>query len=282
MPQNNTELRLAVLIDGDNAKAEDVQATMAEIAVYGKPTIKRVYGDLTDTTLKGWKPSLLENGIAPVQQYAYTKHKNATDITMVIDAMDILYGGNVEGFALVTSDSDFTRLAQRLRESGMKVIGIGNKNTPEAFRVSCEKFIYIETIRKSAGEEAAEDKAAAKPAAKTRARTAAAKTKAAAKSDAPPAEPPKDSAAQPKEVPGHIVELLVKSLKDIADEGGYALLSSVNDLTVKKRPDFDHRNYGYKNMSSLIKTIKRFEVDERPNPSHPNAKVIYIRDKKAK
>ena len=155
----SVELRLAVLIDADNAPRSAIKDVMAEVAVHGTPTIKRIYGDWTSPNMSTWKPLLLENAISPVQQYAYTTGKNSTDSAMIIDAMDILYSGKVDGFVLVSSDSDFTRLATRLREAGMKVLGIGERKTPGPFIVACDKFIYIEVIR--AARASAEEKPAA-------------------------------------------------------------------------------------------------------------------------
>src|SRR3954463_13164272 len=146
MPNFN-ELRFAVLIDADNVPYSNVKGMMEEIAKYGTPTFKRIYGDWTKPTTSGWKTVLLENAITPIQQYSYTQGKNATDSAMIIDAMDILYSGRVDGFCIVSSDSDFTRLATRLREAGMKVIGIGEKKTPNPFITACDKFIYIEILK---------------------------------------------------------------------------------------------------------------------------------------
>ena len=156
------DLRLAVLIDADNAPRSAIKDVMAEVAVYGTPTLKRIYGDWTSPNMGSWKPLLLENAITPIQQYGYTTGKNSTDSAMIIDAMDILYSGRVDGFVLVSSDSDFTRLAIRLREAGMKVYGMGERKTPNPFIVACDKFVYIEVIR-AAGEKArAQARAAAK------------------------------------------------------------------------------------------------------------------------
>ena len=142
-----SNLRLAVLIDADNAPRDCLKSVMEEIAIYGTPTVKRIYGDWTSPHIGGWKASLLENAVTPIQQYGYTTGKNSTDSAMIIDAMDLLYAGRLDGFVLVSSDSDFTRLAIRLREAGMRVIGIGERKTPSPFIVACDKFIYIEVIR---------------------------------------------------------------------------------------------------------------------------------------
>ena len=160
---NDQSLRLAVLIDADNASRTAMRDVMAEIAVYGTPTIKRIYGDWTTPNMASWKPILLENAITPIQQYSYTTGKNSTDSAMIIDAMDILYTGQCDGFVLVSSDSDFTRLATRLREAGKKVIGMGEKKTPSPFIVACDKFIYIEVIRAAAKDKAAKPEPAPEP-----------------------------------------------------------------------------------------------------------------------
>ena len=161
MPDNERDLRLAVLIDADNASRTAMKDVMAEVAVYGTPTIKRIYGDWTAPNMNSWKSILLETAITPVQQYSYPTGKNATDSAMIIDAMDILYSGNCDGFVLVSSDSDFTRLATRLREAGMKVYGMGEKKTPQPFIVACDKFVYIEIIRAAAKQAAEAEKRAA-------------------------------------------------------------------------------------------------------------------------
>src|SRR5580704_4940588 len=162
--QNSADTRFAVLIDADNVPYANVKGMMEEIAKYGTPTFKRIYGDWTKPTVSGWKSVLLENAITPIQQYSYTTGKNATDSAMIIDAMDMLYTGKVDGFCIVSSDSDFTRLATRLREAGMRVFGMGEKKTPLPFISACDKFIYIETLK--------EEKSLPKPTA------ASAKTKA--------------------------------------------------------------------------------------------------------
>src|SRR4051812_41992800 len=145
-PDDNASKRLAVLIDSDNTTARLTTELLAEIATYGTPTIKRAYGDWTTQQLAGWKEELLRHAIHPIQQFAYTRGKNATDSALIIDAMDLLYAGNVEGFVLVSSDSDFTRLATRLRESGMTVYGLGRRNTPEPFVAACDRFIYLDLL----------------------------------------------------------------------------------------------------------------------------------------
>jgi len=253
------DLRLAVLIDADNVPYSNIKAVMEEIALYGTPTFKRIYGDWTKPTLSGWKSVLLENAITPIQQYSYTTGKNATDSAMIIDAMDILYSGKVDGFCLVSSDSDFTRLAIRLREAGMKVIGIGEKKTPSPFIAACDKFIYLEIIGKS------EDKKEAQPP----------KTKNQKNSK------PASEAEGEDRIPEDVIKLIASTISDLADDSGWAFLGEVGSLIQKKRPDFDSRNYGFNKLTPLIKSISRFEIDER-DTGKPHIKHIYVRNKNAK
>ena len=287
------DLRLAVLIDADNAPRSAIRDVMAEVAVYGTPTIKRIYGDWTTPNMASWKPLLLENAITPIQQYGYTTGKNSTDSAMIIDAMDVLYSGRVDGFVLVSSDSDFTRLAIRLREAGMKVYGMGERKTPSPFIVACDKFVYIEVIR-AAGEKARAQQAAQEKQ-EERERQEAAKEKTAAKE--PPAkkkgarkkaeetpEPPVSESSGPEPacaVPGEIVELIADSLEILADEDGYAFMGDLGNLLVKKQPDFDPRNFGFSKLTQLVKSLDRFEVNVRQS-SLPHIKHIYLRDKKRK
>lgn len=266
----STDLRLAVLIDADNAPRTALRHIMAEVAVYGTPTIKRIYGDWTAPNMATWKPLLLEHAISPVQQYSYTTGKNSTDSAMIIDAMDILYTGNCDGFVLVSSDSDFTRLATRLREAGMKVYGMGERKTPQPFIVACDKFVYIEVIH-SDGEVKAV-KAAAKKSAKKKSDAPA--------SDAEPQPSMPEVSLSHSPVPADIVLLLAQSVEDLADEDGYAYLGDVGNLILKKRPDFDSRNFGFSKLSKLIFSLKEeFEVDERRNSSNPSTQV-YLRNRK--
>ena len=303
MPQQNDQsLRLAVLIDADNASRTAMRDVMAEIAVYGTPTVKRIYGDWTTPNMASWKPILLENAITPIQQYSYTTGKNATDSAMIIDAMDILYTGSCDGFVLVSSDSDFTRLATRLREAGKKVIGMGEKKTPNPFIVACDKFIYIEVIR-------AEAKAALATAEQEAAAQAAESASAPAKTEPEPpktetakggkkgrkktAEPAPAPASEPepepqpapapaqKKVPKEVVHLIADAMDMIADEDGYAFMGELGNLLIRQQPDFDPRNYGFSKLTQLIKSIDRFEVDVRQT-SNPHTKHIYLRDKKRK
>ena len=247
--ENTKELKLAVLIDADNVPYSNIKGMLEEIAKYGSPTFKRIYGDWTKPTLSGWKTVLLENAISPIQQYSYTTGKNSSDSALIIDAMDILYTGGVDGFCIVSSDSDFTRLATRLREAGMKVFGIGEKKTPMPFIVSCNKFIYIEILKKEAKEVAP-------------AKTTAKETKA-------PAVVANDKA---------INKLLTDSIDDLTEEDEWVSLNNLSNLIYKKHPDFDPRNYGHKKFSDLIKTIKSIEIDERPTGKN-NISHFYVKTK---
>ena len=263
-------LRLAVLIDADNAPRVCLKSVMEEIAIYGTPTIKRIYGDWTSPHVSGWKATLLETAVTPIQQYSYTTGKNSTDCAMIIDAMDILYSGNTDGFVLISSDSDFTRLAIRLREAGMYVIGIGERKTPNPFIIACDKFIYIEVIRERAG--TAEEAPAS---AGSRRRRKSDKKKQAEKQTEKIAVKPAENKSR---VPESVVELIAASVADMADEDGYADLSSLGNLIIKKQPDFDPRNFGFRKLSTMLKHLSRFEVDVRTTPD-PHSKPIFIRDR---
>ena len=227
---NDQSLRLAVLIDADNASRTAMRDVMAEIAVYGTPTIKRIYGDWTTPNMASWKPILLENAITPIQQYSYTTGKNSTDSAMIIDAMDILYTGQCDGFVLVSSDSDFTRLATRLREAGKKVIGMGEKKTPSPFIVACDKFIYIEVIRAAAKDKAAKPEPAPEPEAvpaPAEGTKAGKKGKKKAAPEPPAAPEPEPAPEEPqRKVPPEIEELIAGALDMIADEDGYAFMGA--------------------------------------------------------
>jgi len=246
------ELKLAVLIDADNIPYSNIAGMLDEIAKLGVPTIKRIYGDWTKPTVSGWKPALLEQAITPIQQYSYTSGKNATDSAMIIDAMDILHSQKVDGFCLVSSDSDFTRLATRLRESGMLVIGIGERKTPNPFIVACDKFIYIEIIGTKVIRKTTE--------------TSTAKTQ--------------EEAVKIDSIDNKLIQLLKSSIEDIADYNGWAFLAEVGALIIKKKPDFDPRNYGFSKLTPLIKSMDDiFDVDER-EVEKTRIKHIYVRIKK--
>jgi len=242
----NTE-KLAVLIDADNAQPSIVDGLMIEIANYGTASVKRIYGDWTAPNLKGWKEVLLDYSIQPIQQFAYTQGKNATDSAMVIDAMDLLYTGKFDGFCLVSSDSDFTRLAARIRESGLLVYGFGERKTPSAFRSACDKFIYTEVLRTKT-----DDSAAIK----------------------------RKSTAQLKR-DTKLVNLLRNAVEASSDDRGWAALGAVGNNIAKQSPDFDARNYGYGKLSALVIAIDLFEVQERDHGTSEQ-RILYIREKKKK
>lgn len=249
------ELRLAVLIDADNVPSANVKAMLEEIAKYGMPTFKRIYGDWTKPHLSGWKGVLLENAITPVQQYSYTVGKNSSDSALIIDAMDILYTGRVDGFCIVSSDSDFTRLATRLREAGMTVIGIGEKKTPAPFIASCNKFIYIEILHRDVRPVPA---VKGRSQARTRSRVAE------------PAGPP---AVDPK------LESLVRhNINDLTESDEWVSLGALGNHILKKQPEFDPRNFGHKKLIDLIKSIPQVEIDERPS-AKKGVTHFYVRNK---
>ena len=246
-----SDFKLAVLIDADNVPYANVKEMFEEIAKYGTPTFKRIYADWTKPTVSGWKNVLLANAITPVQQYSYSTGKNASDSALIIDAMDILYTGKVDGFCIVSSDSDFTRLATRLREAGMMVIGIGEKKTLAPFITACDKFIYIEILKNKSVQEAENKKAPNER--KQNAQNA-----------------PIDS------INKQLIRLMTDSISDLADENGWAYLGDLGNLMLKKKPDFDPRNYGFAKMLLLIKSIDKFDIDERDTGKN-NIRHIYIR-----
>jgi hypothetical protein len=215
---------LAILIDADNANPAIVKGLIDEVAKFGRATVRRIYGDWTTPNLGKWKDALLEYSITPMQQFAYTKGKNATDSTMIIDAMDLLYAGNLDGFCIVSSDSDFTRLASRLKESGKRVYGFGEKKTPRPFVAACDRFIYTEVFTRVEGQ--------------------APQRKAASELD-------RDRA---------FLDLVGGAVDDASDESGWAHLGVVGSILTKKEPDFDSRNYGYGKLRDLLKASKHFEV----------------------
>ena len=241
-------INLAVLIDGDNIPSAFVKEMMEEIAKYGNPTIKRIYGDWTKPNLSKWKNMLLEHAITPIQQYGYTTGKNATDSAMIIDAMDILYSGKVNGFCIVSSDSDFTRLATRLREAGMQVIGIGEKKTPNPFIVACDKFIYIEILKSKPKEKESED-------------------------DKEEVDKETFDKISPKEI-----KLIATTITDLSDDDGWAFLGDVGGMLQKKQPNFDPRNYGFQKLTPLISSIGGFEIEQRDSQKG-RSKLIYVKNK---
>jgi len=239
--------KLAVLIDADNAQPVIIDSLLTEIANYGVASVKRIYGDWTSPGLKGWKEVLLEHSIQPMQQFAYTKGKNATDSAMIIDAMDLLYTNNFNGFCIVSSDSDFTKLASRIRESGLLVYGFGEKKTPSAFVSACDKFIYTEVLR--------------------------------AKSDESEAIAKKSSNELKRDT--KLVTLLRNAVEASSDESGWAQLASVGSNIAKQSSEFDPRNYGYAKLGELVAATKLFDTEERQIGA-TNSKALYVRDKRNK
>ncbi|MFB9056011.1 NYN domain-containing protein [Mariniflexile ostreae] len=240
------DLKIAVLIDGDNIPSKYITEMMEEIAKYGSPTIKRIYGDWTKPHLSKWKNILLENAITPIQQYGYTTGKNATDSAMIIDAMDILYSEKVDGFCLVSSDSDFTKLATRLREAGMQVFGIGEKKTPNPFIVACDKFIYLEILKSNT-------------------------------------EDPKEGETKSPQknlynITPKVIKMLQNSVNDVADDDGWSFLGDVGSIILKKQPNFDSRNFGFEKLTPLFKSLDQFEMEQR-DQSNGRFKLIYVRNK---
>lgn len=256
-------LRLAVLIDADNAQASVIEGLLAEIARFGEATVKRIYGDFTSPASTQWKKILNRHAIKPVQQFAYTSGKNATDGAMIIDAMDLLYTRRFDGFCLVSSDSDFTGLALRIREEGLTVLGFGEEKTPDAFRNACHKFIFTEVLRRLPATETLEIAA-------------------------PPAvEKPTPQAANIAVMPGKStpakkalpIQFVVQALDQAEADDGWANLGAFGSYLTKLQPDFDPRLYGFKKLSDLVKSKPHvFCVEERP-VAGSNSKVVYVRRK---
>ncbi|MCW9708107.1 NYN domain-containing protein [Fodinibius salsisoli] len=239
--------KLAVLIDADNAQPAIVEGLLAEIAKYGTANVKRIYGDWTSNKLRGWKEHLLQFSIQPIQQFGYTTGKNATDSAMIIDAMDLLYTERFDGFCIVSSDSDFTKLAARIRESGLTVYGFGEQKTPAPFVAACDKFIYTEVLR---GEEE-------------------------------PDEEPSFKRMSTNELKQDtkLVRLLRNATEASSDENGWAHLGQVGSYIAKQAPEFDPRNYGYRKLGELVQAIKLFDIEER-STGQGHAAAIYIKDKR--
>ncbi len=306
----NTELKLAVLIDADNIPYANIKGMMEEIAKYGTPTFKRIYGDWTRPSLSGWKGVLLENAITPIQQYSYTKGKNSTDSALIIDAMDILYTGQVDGFCIISSDSDFTRLATRLREAGKKVFGMGERKTPISFIASCNKFIYLEIlpgdirnakpvkvttrgknarVNETAGSVPDQPQVQEKPIEPT-ASTAQSRNTSIKRTNVkaqPPVSEPEvavekieetvASKPQPVVVLGEeVIRLITGSINALAEEDGWVGLSTLGALIMKRQPDFDSRNYGFKKLIELVKNIPQIEIDKRETGKN-NVSHFYVR-----
>ena len=261
--------RLAVLIDADNAQASVIEGLLAEVAKYGLASVKRIYGDFTSQQLAQWKKVLLQHSIHPVQQFAYTSGKNATDSSLIIDAMDLMYTGRFDGICLVSSDSDFTRLAQRLREEGLIVYGFGERKTPDAFVQACDKFIYTEVLREEVAELPASQPMAKKPAEK------AAESPPAKLPDAKPQQSASTEATPAKlSVP---FELLKQAIEEASDDEGWAHLGAMGSYVNKVKPGFDPRLYGQKKLSDLLRKYPRhFTVEERGTTA-TGGKVLYVK-----
>ncbi len=242
--------KIAVLVDAENVSEKYAQDLLDEVTNYGIPTYKRIYGDWTNPQLSSWKNSLLTYSFTPIQQYSYTSGKNSSDSAMIIDAMDILYSGKVTGFCLVTSDSDFTRLAMRLREAGMLVIGMGEKKTPQPFIKACEKFIYLEVLKNA--EEKAEEKSDVK---------SDKGEKEEDKKEKKAAEKPAVSSVVPLKKVRAAIRDIVNS---IGNDDGWAYLADVGNNLSKRMPDFDARNYGYRKLADLVSTFSGLETARIP------------------
>ncbi|MDR0597717.1 MAG: NYN domain-containing protein [Treponema sp.] len=245
------QIKLAVLIDADNTQPAIIEGLLDEVAKYGVASVKRIYGDWTSTHLRSWKERLLDHAIQPIQQFSYTTGKNATDSAMIIDAMDLLYSDRLDGFCIVSSDSDFTRLAARLRESGRTVYGFGEKKTPRAFVSVCDKFIYTEILLDNQLENDEDDaKRAAKP-------------------------------KKEFKVDRKLLKLLHDTVEDLADESGWAYLGAVGQKITLRSSEFDSRNYGFKKLADLFRAVSQFETEERPQENGAGRQV-YIRWKRRK
>ncbi|PIP38890.1 MAG: Maebl [Desulfobacterales bacterium CG23_combo_of_CG06-09_8_20_14_all_51_8] len=240
--------KLAVLIDADNAQPSIVEGLMTEIAKYGTANVKRIYGDWTAPGLKGWKEVLLRYSIQPIQQFGYTTGKNATDSAMIIDAMDLLYAGKFDGFCIVSSDSDFTKLASRIREAGLVVYGFGEKKTPEPFVAACDKFIFTEVLRFKDDDDVEK---------------ISRKTSVELKQDF------------------RLVNLLRNAVEASSDESGWAHLAAVGNNIAKQSSEFDPRNYGYKKLGGLVAATKLFQIEER-SVGDGGSKATYIKDTRKK
>lgn len=247
MTVNDNTAKLAVLIDADNAQPAVVEPLLAEVAKYGTAHVKRAYGDWTGPALKGWKDHLLAQSLQPMQQFAYTNRKNATDSAMIIDAMDLRYTGRFDEFCIVSSDSDFTRLASRIRESGLIVYGFGERKTPKPFVAACDKFIYTENLQAPAAQpETGREPGRPTPAAQLKSDTT-------------------------------LVNQLRNAVEASSDDDGWAALASVGNILTKQHPDFDSRTYGFTKLGDLMAASKLFELDRR-DPGEGKPAVIYVRD----
>lgn len=256
------DLKLAVLIDADNVSNTTIESVLDEVKRYGTPSIKRIYADWTKPHVSGWKEPLLRHAITPVQQYSYTSGKNSSDSALIIDAMDILHGHQVDGFTIVSSDSDFTRLAVRLRESGKMVIGVGEKKTPRPFIAACDKFVYIEILGKET----------IKPLQKKEKTSTVAPGQIATT-------PVIAERKTDDQIDLETIELLRATVIDVADEGGWAPLAAIGGLINKRKPDFDPRIYGFFKLTPLFKSLNNYFVVEEKTTEKTKIKHVYIKIK---
>ena len=306
------DIKFALLIDAENISDRYIKTVLDELSSCGSATYKRIYGDWTSTKLSSWKQKLLDASILPVQQYSYTQGKNSTDSAMIIDAMDILYSGNVQGFCLVSSDSDFTRLAARLRESGMTVIGMGESKTPKPFIAACNQFKYLDILY-------AKNKAAAEDTEKEREETRDSEKKAQRPEEkAPQKQEEKPGQMKPKRVPetgkksapeqtdprraepqtqpaekkdsqnelphpqtdlSTLREALISVVTDSSDEDGWMFTGDLGNHLAKRYPDFDVRNYGYSKLTALLESLGVFEIKRERASEYNNIQLVYVRKK---
>ena len=241
---NNYQQRLVVLIDADNTSYTITEGLMSEIAKYGTAHVKRIYGDWTSPNLKNWKEILLKYALQPIQQFGYTKGKNSTDSAMIIDAMDLLYTGKFDGFCIVSSDSDFTRLAERIREGGLTVYGFGRKITPQSFIAVCDKFIYTEILNTITDQDNGTEQ---------------------------------ENTNKKSLITDTEINLLKSAVTASADDTGWAFLGSVGQHMTKQAPEFDSRNYGFNKLRDLVQSVDLFDIEERKDEKAPNIRQIYIK-----
>ncbi len=262
-----SDSRFAVLIDADNVSNKYIQIILDEISKDGVATYKRIYGDWTNPSLVSWKSTLLDNSVLPIQQYSYTTGKNSTDSAMIIDAMDILYSGQVEGFCLVSSDSDFTRLAARLRESGMTVIGMGESKTPNSFIAACNKFKYLDILSEADEEEPEEPEK--KPSAPKERKASVKKATAKARQNSGGSSPQTSLRA--------IRKALKAIVRENSDEDDWIFIGKVGNILTKRYPDFDVRNYGFTKLTPFLDSLDMFEI--KGERQENGTSQYYIREK---
>lgn len=269
------EKKYALLIDADNISPKYIDIIIREAETYGVASIRRIYGDWTDTSKSSWKECLLDQSLSPVQQYSYTSGKNSSDSAMIIDAMDILYGNDVDGFMIVTSDSDFTRLAVRLRESGKRIIGMGESKTPSSFIKACEQFKTLDVLYKSETEKNAKTvKPAEKPKPSVAKQTGKAKAE---KPEEPKTEAQAAENAQPITSLKRIRETMFSLLEEKSDEEGWLFLGDLGNMILKRYPDFDARNYGFKKMGKMIESFP--DLESKKVKGSNGATLIYVKSK---